>query len=349
MPQGAGVAGRQSGGERVQIREAIAIDIELLVRNAAVAVRIQRQRLPGDIGAVVDEILCQAIPAADLVAQVVVVHAAELQPKAGCQVGVERRLQQRLPRAGVAVVAVRVLGFRIGVVAEISIPERIRAAELGAQDAFLPTTDIDADGARPAGNELSGFLDPGGLWVEVEITADLGRSVDGRGRSADDIDAVGRTDRRRVIAGIVEPAHPPEIGLAGRAPDVEGPGDAEEGLRERAGCQRDQLVDVAHVEAVHHFSADRRYGPRRLQQRPVEAEDSLHGIPRQAAEIADNHDFLDNAGGGLAFGFVLRGIARCGEDQYRGNWRSHARGQLGMVYSRTRQLELDSGGCLARR
>ena len=202
--------------------------------------------------------------------------------------------------------------------------ERVRAAELGARDALVPTSEVDADGAGFAVDETPRFLDPGGLGVEVQVAADLGGSVDGGGGPAHDVDAIRRADGGWIVAGIVQASDAAEVRLAGRAPDIEGPGDAEEGLREAAGRQRDQLVDVAHVEAVHHLGADRGNGPWRLQQRLIEAEHGLHRIARQAAEIADHHDLFDGLGGAVGRRFLLRGSARHRKDQYRGNPRGHA-------------------------
>ena len=286
------VARRQAGGERVQVGETVAVDIELPVRNVSVPVRVQRQRPAGHVKAMIDQVLGQPVPSGVLVARIVVVHAAKLDPHLIVQVHVERRLRQALIVYGVPIVAVGILKLGIEVVPELLAPDAAGPADLRGRDALVPASRARADGACCLADELAGFLDPGGLGIEVQVPADLGGTVDGRSRPAHDVDAAGCADGRWVVAWVVQPPNPAEVRLAGGAPDIQGPRDAEEGLRESARRHRDQFVDVAHVEAGHHLLADGGGGPGRVQQRLAEAEHGLNVLAGQAAEVADDHDFL---------------------------------------------------------
>ena len=76
-------------------------------------------------------------------------------------------------------------------------------------------------------------------------------------------------------------------------PDVQRSGDAEERLGERAGRGDDQLVDVAHVESVHHLLADGGCRPGSLEERPIKAEHGIDLGTGQAVEAAGNHQHFD--------------------------------------------------------
>ena len=307
-----GIEGRprtrcQPGRERAQVGKAVPVDVELLMRDVAVAVRIEGQGVAGDIGAVVDQLLRDAVPAGVLGAVVVVVHAAELDFHP-VEVQVEGRLQNGLVGGEASVIAVRVLDFRIQVVAEFLAAQPARPADLGGADPLFPGTGFQAD--RP-GDAVLARPDVRGLRVEVDVSPDLGGSVNGRCRAANDVHPVGGGDGRRVVARVVKAANAPEIGLARRPADVQRAGHAEERLRETAGRERNQFVDVPDDETAHHLFADRRGRTRRFQYRLVEPEDRPDIAAGHAAEIRGDDDFFDFVVVHIALG---RRIARAGDD-----------------------------------
>ena len=158
-------------------------------------------------------------------------------------------MQQILPLAAVVVIAAGVFAQCIQVVAKFPRTDSARAARLGGYGRLVPTARADGNRAPGFGEKGAGFLDAGRFRIEIEITADFRRSEDRRGRAPDDVDAVGRSDRGRVISRIVESAHAAEIGLSRRAADVEAAGHTEKGLGKTARREHDQLIDILHVES----------------------------------------------------------------------------------------------------
>ena len=70
--------GNQACRERIQIGEPVSVQVEFLVGNSPVAIAIERRRRTGDVSAMIDQLLCQPVPAGNLIAFVLVPHAAEL-------------------------------------------------------------------------------------------------------------------------------------------------------------------------------------------------------------------------------------------------------------------------------
>ena len=288
-------AGHEAGCKRIEVRKPVAVEVELLVRDVAVAVGVQGGGRPGDVQPPVHQVLGQAIPAGDLVAREVVEHAAELKLH-GADIEVEGGLQQGLLDIAVAVVAARVLRHAVQPVAEVLGAQTSRSTDLPGKHEAIPGPEVDAHRAHRGVDELPGLLDARRLRREVQIAADLRRSVNGRGRTAHDVDPLRRTERGRVVARIVEAPHAAKVGLPGRAADVERAGNAEERLRKAPRRKGDHLVDVAHDEAVHHLVANCRRGPRRRQQGLVEAEQGTDIVVGQTVEVGRDDKLLDLGG-----------------------------------------------------
>ena len=301
-------AGRQASDERSEVRKPVAVHVELLVRDAAVAVLVQRQRLAGEVGSIVDQGLAQAVPAAHLVAVVVVVHAAELQLQAARHVDVERRLQQHVLGVGVLVVAARIFRLRVQPIAESLAANAPRAAHFRGEHQAVPRSEIQPKCGDGVVDELAGLLDARGFRAEVQIAADLGRAVDGRGRPAHDVHPRRGADGRRIVAGIVQPAHAAKVGLAAGAANVQCASHAEERLREGPGREGDEFVDVAHVEPRQHLVAHRGGGARRFEQRLLEPRQRRHAFARQAGQVRTHDHRLHGLAGVARGGTGIAGI-----------------------------------------
>ena len=286
-------AGHQAGGEGVVIREAVAVYVELAMGDAAIAVGVERQRLAGYVGAGIHQRLGEAVPAAYLVARVIVVHAAELQLHAGAQIHVERRLQQRLVCIRVLVVAAGVLAFRVEPIAEVLVANAPMPAHFNAGHGAAPATQVQRHGTGGFVDELSRRFDAGRFRIEVQVAADFGWPMDRRCRPAHDVHAFGCADGRGIVAGVVESPDAAKVHFATRTADVERSRDAEEGLGEGTRHQGDQAVDVANVEARHQFVAHRGGRTRRLGQGLFEARERRHVVPRQAVQVASHHQHFE--------------------------------------------------------
>ena len=192
----------ETRGERAQVSKAVPIDIELLVGDITVTIHVEGWERSRDVRAVVDQVLRESIPATELVAVVVVDHAAELQLDRPC-VEVEGRLQDRLPRRAVSVVASRVFHLGVEPIAEAFAREPAGPAQLHRDHAPVPGSQVDAQGSRPGCNELAAFLDTRRLRVEVQVAAHLSGTVDRRRRTAHDVHSARRGDGRGVVARIL--------------------------------------------------------------------------------------------------------------------------------------------------
>jgi hypothetical protein len=240
----------------------------------AVPVGIERGGAAGDVGAVVHQVLREPVPPGHLVALEVVIHAAELGAQRIADVHVEGHLVDALFGVRVVVVAVRVLGLGVEVVAHLPAHERRGPADLAVQDLLVPRPEADAELAPGRVEELP-VGGAGRLGDEVEVAADLRGAVDGRCRAAHHVDAVAGADGGGVVAGVVDALHAAEVIFARCAANVEGACDAEEGLREGAWRQRDEVVDLGDDDLVQHLVADGRDRARRLDRGLAEAE---HGF-----------------------------------------------------------------------
>ena len=66
------------------------------MRNFHVTVGVGEDLRSSDIGTIIDQILCDSVPASVLSARIIVVHAAELQLNFVIKIKVEARLNQGL-------------------------------------------------------------------------------------------------------------------------------------------------------------------------------------------------------------------------------------------------------------
>ncbi len=157
--------GRDAGGPRLrQIQPSIAV--------AAVQGRVQIARAAGDVGAVVDQLLREAVPAGDLVARKILVHTAHLGTKRVTEIDVVGGLVDRLPRGAVLVVAPGILELRVHVEARLE-PEQIgRSPQLRVERLLIPATASSSDLALGLLHVLA-RVRSGGLGNEVEVTAHL--------------------------------------------------------------------------------------------------------------------------------------------------------------------------------
>ena len=198
-----------------------------VVRDRAVAVRVERQRRAGGVDAVVDERLRQAVPTGDLVTFEVVVHAAPLKAQLIADVHIEGCLNQRLLGRRVVVVGVGVFDLTVDVEAHVAAKDVAGTAHFGGEHALIPAASGVGDLTFVLCQVLAAFR-ASRLRFEVQVAADFRRAGDRRSRAAHDVDPVGCADRRGVVTRVVQPADAAEVGLSGGAAHVQRAGDAEE-------------------------------------------------------------------------------------------------------------------------
>ena len=138
----------------------------------------------------VHQILRQPVPAGDLISGKVVIHATKLKLNV-TDIKIKRNLQEFLLDVAVAVVAARVLDQSVQPVAEILVANLSRSAQFRTDHTPVPGTDVNADGARSLGYELTTLFDTCRLGIEVDIATDFGWTMDWRCRPAHNVDTTG--------------------------------------------------------------------------------------------------------------------------------------------------------------
>jgi len=321
--------GSQAGREHECRQPAGGDDLGLRQPAALVGVQIQ-QRRAGEVSAVVDQILAQAVPAGILVAVVVVVLHPELDPGALVDVAVERRLQHALAGAVVAVVTVGVFVQAVQVVAH----RRGIGIELVAVFGFDHRAIPGAGGERHFAHrlvEVGAAFGARRLGNEIDVAADLGRAVDRRRRATHDVEAIRRGDGRGDVAGVIDPAHAAKIILARRAADIDGARDTEKRAGEGAGRQRGDVVEVADIEQIDQLGADAGQRAWGVLDAHLEAGDRIGFALLQQVAAIDHLAGDFNAGKALAVGFGsgVLGEGRAGKSERAGDGKAKAVGVHG--------------------
>ena len=104
-------AGRAIWTEELGQATAAVGGIGLLTREAAGPRRGQIAGGAGDIGAGIDQVLCQAVPAAVLLAIIFLIGRAEFRAQTGGQVRIKGRREQGVLGCDIAVIAVGILNL----------------------------------------------------------------------------------------------------------------------------------------------------------------------------------------------------------------------------------------------
>ena len=236
--------------------------------DPAVAVGVEvEERRAGEVGAVVDEFLCEPVPAGVLRPLPPLVLKARLHPHRIGEINDERALQHALRIVGqISVVAFGVLPEAEHVIASRLVHHGQRATDLGFDLAARPGAGGEGRRAGGAVDEQS-FFRTRGLWNEVEIACDGAGAVNRGCRAAHDVHATRRAEKRHPAARIDEPAHAAKVDVAERAAHIRARGDAEERGVLRAGCDRDKVVGGIDAVEVDHLFAHRGNRSRRFKQR----------------------------------------------------------------------------------
>ena len=254
------------GGEHIQpVVGAHRRDFRLAYAAAAVRVEIH-QRRAGEVKAVVDQGLIDAVPAADFRAAPALVLVAHLDPDVVPHVHHERALGHELAVARVVVVvAVGVLPKHKGVVAGGLAKQRHRTAPFGLDAEPVPRcgTHRDLPGRR---FDEPPFVGPGRLRHHVQVAGNGSWPVDGRGRAAHDVHPVGRADQGFPAPGTGQPPDAPKMGVGDAAAQVDARRQPEERCREGTRGNVGEVGDPLNPVQREHVRAQGGGGPRRFMQ-----------------------------------------------------------------------------------
>ncbi len=149
-------------------------------------------------------------------------HPAELQPNVVAQIHVKAGLDERLiDTRCIGVETARMLDLAIEVVTERLTAQLCGTADFCRHDALVPATARIGNRTYALFDIRPRLLNSSRFGVEVQIATNLGRTVNRGSWPAHNIHPVRGTNRRWVVAWVVQTTYPAEIGLARRATNVQ--------------------------------------------------------------------------------------------------------------------------------